>query len=51
MFKFFPDENKHDSFLAEFQVSKNGNQMLYGHKLDPDVVKYKQPDFGFNTDL
>ena len=40
-----------DAYLAEFVVSKNGNQYLYGRKLDPDVVKYNQPDFGFNSDL
>jgi hypothetical protein len=50
-FKFFPDKNMQDAYLAEFVVSKNGNQYLYGHKLDPDVVKYNQPDFGFNSDL
>ena len=52
MLKFYPEmQKKKDNFLTEFLATKQGNPNILNEKLDPDVIGYNQPDFGYDCSL
>ena len=49
--KYFPELKGKDSFVAEFTCCQPLTDIYNQRKLEPDEMKYKRPDFGFNDRL
>ena len=48
MLKFFPEYVNSDEYITEFFVNQDRSHKFNSNKLDPDIIQYSKPDFGYN---
>lgn len=46
--QFYPEWSTNDEYVTEFLCSRDGNPRLTDTNLDPDIIKYSYPDFGYD---
>ena len=49
---FYPELHQNDAYVMEFKLTESPNvKNILAEKLDPNTVRFKLPDFGFDWRL